>query len=88
MVNLKDIMSQKWLDSKGTCPYCRTNLSPNMAVKCRFWEDLRKSLTSQPSLMNDTCPQHGISMFYYCKDCHECLCSDCIIMTPLVNLNN
>lgn len=85
---------KKWLaEEKNECPFCRAYLDTSQMVKCRFLNDFSKILDSlklqriknysiyEKNESIDKCSEHSLKMIYFCTDCSEVICSDCVMFS-------
>ncbi|KAJ3269423.1 Tripartite motif containing 37 [Terramyces sp. JEL0728] len=73
----------KWINGKNKCPHCRSILQSKQLIPFRFMDDLVSQLSEslereKKPLHDEYCAVHNELMIYYCKDCDDGVCSDCI----------
>ncbi|KAJ3070714.1 Tripartite motif containing 37 [Podochytrium sp. JEL0797] len=94
-IGCEDCM-RKWLETNNHhCPHCRTQLTSDKLVVCRFVDDLAKQVRDVMSATmrgsggingsvagagNEVCSEHGAPLFYYCHTCEDGICSDCAVL--------
>ncbi|KRX06278.1 hypothetical protein PPERSA_06249 [Pseudocohnilembus persalinus] len=80
-------IKRQWItEQKNECPHCRSFLTVNLLVNCRFASDINLALdnfTEKQNLLtkkqknDDKCKEHDNKMKYFCKSCQTPICSDC-----------
>ncbi|KAJ3320279.1 hypothetical protein HDV06_005423 [Boothiomyces sp. JEL0866] len=73
----------KWINGKNKCPHCRSFVQSKQLVPFRFMNDLVSQLSGSLEKENKTaaqdyCDTHNELMIYFCRDCSDGLCSDCV----------
>lgn len=66
-----------WVNQHHTCPNCRTRMQFSEMIKMPFIDDISKVLID---IEKDKCAKHMKKEEYYCQDCGEKICSECVIV--------
>ncbi|KAI9334308.1 hypothetical protein BDR26DRAFT_867230 [Obelidium mucronatum] len=92
-IGCEDCVS-KWLETNNHhCPHCRSHLTSDTLVVCRFMNDLAKQVRevvsanlrsgSTGNIANsaaEQCKEHGAPLYYFCHSCQDAICSDCAVL--------
>lgn len=68
----------QWLSSKQTCPLCIKEITQSSLIQSKITDEIARvaALVEKGGL----CETHNLFKDYYCKDCKNSFCGDCLLV--------
>eukprot|EP00871_Galdieria_phlegrea_P004135 jgi/Galph1/4722/GphlegSOOS_G3400.1 len=78
---------RRWLTQHSECPHCRSELSMERLISCRFVEEIKGELerfqfrSESDSSREMICQKHDLELKYFDVTCGLCICAECAMFT-------